>query len=975
MMDSSDLEDGQLRLLEVDNRVVLPASNRVRVIVTSSDVLHSWAIPSLGVKVDAIPGRLNQVSIMLDREGIYYGQCSELCLRLDRYVDLREDQNELESRIACPSVLYDVVMRELGGRQVNKTAFHELLNLMSKIKTFSVEDVGRWGWSLNLSEAALTVDWDDDGFPKKPENGLNIKDEISQRILLSNRMMEIIFRGTGLKNTSVNSIYISKLGNPVRIQMRESMDLLNLPNELAPTSKEGIALGKLSVMVAGGKMETKRTEKGNLNFPAYRSGRDLLALKPLIVTRRMYSSMFYKSENVNRDLTKRIKEEIEMGRWMNVEQRKELMGYISKCQTNLSVLGKEGENKKVNYLMEILMNSFLFQVYVIETLATNKGSKTSGLDGRILENRAESKIEILRELKKWRNRKPSPLKRIYIQKEDGRPRPISIPSIIDRAVQQLFQLVLDPVIETKSDMYSFGFRKGRNPIMAVGTIQKRLQSKVKEKVISGGYIWDADIRKCFDTINHEWLQKNTPIPKKYKYILKGWLEAGYVEFGSEKILMTREGVPEGGIISPLLMNVCMNGMEEILEESMEEYKEETKTAAIRNRKIDGKRLSIKHVGRTGVYKERAIDLRMVRFADEFIVISGSMRLLNIVRGKLMKFLRERGLGISEEKSRIVEIGEKKPFDFLGYTYMYMKRTTRARSKLLHRSSPEYRLEGRPRLYVYPSRKELTRLKLRLKKYFRENQNTEAFRMISELNPIIRGWVNYFSYSNAMGILKILRRWLFKRLEIWMRNKHPKAGREWLNRRYFLLEEGIKEAGLGRKEMIELMAKSNYNEQLKANRWNFHGIAKRDSEGRTYKMPKLNVLIWPDRVKEMVTATVFAPGRELLRGSYYQNKEVWLREAGKIERLHKDKENKVYGRIWKRDGGMCGICNNTLIEEATDLKSRIELHHRVPLAEGGKNKLDNMVLVHQVCHKAWHTERGPIRMKEKKKMSRNRREVK
>ena len=79
MMDSADLEDGQLRLLEVDNRVVLPASSRVRVIVTSSDVLHSWAVPSLGVKVDAIPGRLNQVSMMLDREGIFYGQCSELC--------------------------------------------------------------------------------------------------------------------------------------------------------------------------------------------------------------------------------------------------------------------------------------------------------------------------------------------------------------------------------------------------------------------------------------------------------------------------------------------------------------------------------------------------------------------------------------------------------------------------------------------------------------------------------------------------------------------------------------------------------------------------------------------------------------------------------------------------------------------------------------------------------------------------------
>lgn len=700
-------------------------------------------------------------------------------------------------------MLYDVVMRELGKKQVNKIASHEVSNLMSKIKALK-ESVGRWGWSSNLLEAALTVDWDEDGFPKESENGWNIKDKISHKILSSNRMMESIFRGTGLKNTSINSIYISKLGNPVRIQTR---DLLNLPKELVPTSREGIQLGKLSYMVAGGKMETKRTVKGNQNFPAYRSGRDLLVLKPQKVIKRMYSDISSKSENVNRGLTKRIKAEIEKGEWMKVDQRKELLEFISNSQANLSALGKKGEYKKVNHLMERMLNSLLLQIYAIETLVTNKGSRTSGLDGKILENNEKSKIELLKELKKWRNRKPSSLKRIYIRKDEGGQRQISIPSIIDRGVQQLFLLVLDPVVEAKSDMYSFGFRKGRSPIMAIGGVQKKLQSKVREKVISEGYIWDADIKKCFDKINHEWLMKNTPIPKKYKYVLEGWLKAGYVEFGLEKILETNEGVPQGGIISPLLMNVCLNGMEEMLEESMEEYKKGTPTAAIRYRELDGQRLSIKHVGGTKEYKERAIDLRLIRFADEFVVISGSARLLDILKGKLVSFLEERGLEISKEKSRVVKLGVNKPFEFLGYTFVYLRRTEEIRSKLLHRSSPEYRLEGRPRLYVYPSEEKVVRLKKRLKNYLKGNQNAEAFRIIGELNPIIRGWVNYFSYSNAMGTLKNLRGWLFKRLGIWMKKKHPKVGRGWLNRRYFLLRDGLKEKGMKEKDMIEIMAKS------------------------------------------------------------------------------------------------------------------------------------------------------------------------
>jgi len=164
-------------------------------------------------------------------------------------------------------------------------------------------------------------------------------------------------------------------------------------------------------------------------------------------------------------------------------------------------------SKELNYLSEGYLHSLLLQVYSIEVLSKNKGSKTAGSDNLILDSTSKSKIFILNKIKRFYSLEKIPGKRIYIPKFNSKElRPLTIPSIIDRAVQQLFLLVLDPIIEVYSDNYSFGFRKGRNQIMAIGHIQKKLQTKPSRgKMTKADYplIWDADIRKCFDSINHE----------------------------------------------------------------------------------------------------------------------------------------------------------------------------------------------------------------------------------------------------------------------------------------------------------------------------------------------------------------------------------------------------------------------------------------------------------------------------------------
>jgi len=141
--------------------------------------------------------------------------------------------------------------------------------------------------------------------------------------------------------------------------------------------------------------------------------------------------------------------------------------HLSALSTNKNLLSR------VFYIMELLLNSLLFQVYAVEIFSANLGSRSAGIDGKILNNTPESKQELLQELKNFRKRKPLPLKRIYIPKKIGGKRPISIPCITDRLVQQLFVLVLDPFVEANSDVHSYGFRKGRSPIMAIGDIQKK----------------------------------------------------------------------------------------------------------------------------------------------------------------------------------------------------------------------------------------------------------------------------------------------------------------------------------------------------------------------------------------------------------------------------------------------------------------------------------------------------------------------
>jgi hypothetical protein len=303
-------------------------------------------------------------------------------------------------------------------------------------------------------------------------------------IVLINRIREIAYRSTEKKTLACNAIVKFKLGNPVRIY--KSINYLSPAKSLYLNK---MSFRQLKDAATGGKIETKVNSEWrfNPNSRAYRSGITLLAFKlnfHLTTKRRFTTRLGNKSVYVNKNLTKNIKSQINFKQWITISQKKLLIKHIENCQIHLSALST---NKivlsRIFYIMELLLNSLLFQVYAVEILSANHGSRSAGIDGKILKNTPESKQELLQELRNFRKRKPLSLKRIYVPKKINEKQPINIPCITDRLMQQLFILVLAPFVDANSDVHSYTFQKGRNPIMTIGDIQKNLQSKIRKNSI------------------------------------------------------------------------------------------------------------------------------------------------------------------------------------------------------------------------------------------------------------------------------------------------------------------------------------------------------------------------------------------------------------------------------------------------------------------------------------------------------------
>lgn len=389
---------------------------------------------------------------------------------------------------------------------------------------------------------------------------------------------------------------------------------------------------------------------------------------------------------------------------------------VRRLQVRIAKAISEGRHGKVKSLQWILTHSFYAKLLAVKRVVQNRGGKTPGVD-KIIWKTPKQKLKAAISLKR-KGYKTQPLRRIYIPKKDGRKRPLSIPAMKCRAMQALHLLALDPIAEYYADKNSYGFRPKRSAADAIEACFHALAQKG-----SAQWIFEADIKSCFDKISHEWLRNNIPMDKD---ILSKWLAAGFVDEGI--LHQTSEGTPQGGVASPTFLNLTLSGLEDAI------------ISAIYPRR-DKVHLSI--------------------YADDFIITGSSKEVLEQkVKPVVEAFLSERGLELSREKTKITHIDEG--FDFLGINVRKYK------GKFMSK----------------PSKKSIKNFLKGIREIIKSNPTAKTENLIRLLNPKIRGWANYFRHSCAKRTFNYVDYHIYKALWQWIHRRHTTKGRKWRKMKYF-----------------------------------------------------------------------------------------------------------------------------------------------------------------------------------------------
>lgn len=419
---------------------------------------------------------------------------------------------------------------------------------------------------------------------------------------------------------------------------------------------------------------------------------------------------------------------------------------VRKVQYRIYKAARLGNKKRVHWLQKWLINNTAAKLLAVRTVTTlNKGRRSVGID-KVKVTTPQAKLHLALNLSLDGQAKP--IRRVWIPKPGKTElRPLGIPVIEDRAKQALAKLALEPEWEAVFERNSYGFRPGRSEFDAIEAIFLNLHSNTPK------WVYDADIRKCFDTIDHgALLDKLDTFPPMRKQI-SAWLKAGVMEgYANTKDMTevsdTEAGTPQGGIISPLLANIALHGLENHLLDFV------------------GK-LSMKpHPGanRGLVAKKKA--LGVVRYADDFLLMHRNREILDLCVVEARKWLATVGLVISEEKSAIRD--GREGFQFLGFQIVQVRKLS----------------VGKYKVKIHPSRKSQEKLLAKVKDILGKNKAANSYDLIMKLRPVVIGWANYFKYSECKKDFSTLTNKIFQKVRAWVFRRDSRNGRRVVKEKYF-----------------------------------------------------------------------------------------------------------------------------------------------------------------------------------------------
>ena len=415
------------------------------------------------------------------------------------------------------------------------------------------------------------------------------------------------------------------------------------------------------------------------------------------------------------------------------------VGKIQEFQNKIYQKAKQEKDYKFYILIDkIISVRFLHEAYL--RCKANRGSAgIDKIDFDTIEAQGEDKFvyELRKELKD-KTYKPSPVKRVYIEKANGKLRPLGIPTIKDRVVQMSCKLVIEPIFEADFEECSYGFRPKKSAHGAVAEIKKNLK-------LGNTAVLDADLSSYFDTIPHDKLMKLVALRISDIHtlnLIKSWLKAPVSENGKlQSVKKNKIGTPQGGVISPLLANIYLNLMDKII------------------------------VDKWTLFRNSGI--KVVRYADDFVLMGKEIKDIHIE--KLKALLENMGLNLNEEKTKVVIATEEK-FDFLGFSFRYDKSRYKTYEKFWN---------------VIPIKNSENKARHKLKEYFENNGHLNPWDVSEDLNSKIRGLVNYYSIENVSYPNKFkrnLKYYLRNKLNRYYKRKSQRSCKLYNKRAYEILKE-------------------------------------------------------------------------------------------------------------------------------------------------------------------------------------------